>query len=268
MSEIGICTDSSALLPAEVAERFGVEVVPLSVLLDGEEFDERSSDVDDFYARLEAGADAKTSQPSPGAFADAYANVARRGKQHVLSIHLDARISGTARSAELAAREAEIPVTVVDTTTVSFGVGVCVRAAAQALAARASVDEAARCAVELGGRLNNAFVARSVPAGRVSEEEGWAVRTFTNGSAAPVANCGGVDEAIEMMAGLVHHADQAVETAVGHAGSVVEHSADLLAALIARFPAVEGVERYRVGPSVGAHTGSVSFGVFWWPATS
>lgn len=268
MNDTAICTDSSALLPGDVAERLGINVVPLSLQLDGEAFDERSGDVDDFYARLENGAQAKTSQPNLAAFADAYAQAARLGRRHVLSIHLDARISGTSHSAELAALEAEIPVTVVDTTTASFGVGVCVRAAARALASGAAPAEGARSAVNLGAQMQNAFVAPGGPSGRVTGSTDWTVLTLADGVSSPVRGCESVDEALEAMAARIHEEGRSVRAAVGHAGSVVEDPADRLAHMIARAPNVEGVERYRVGPSVGAHTGPVSFGVFWWPAAS
>lgn len=266
MSETAICTDSSALLPTDVARRLGIEIVPVAVLLDGEAFDERSGDIDGFYARLEKGADAKTSQPSPAAFADAYADAARRGSKRVLSIHLDARVSGTSRSAELAAHEAEIPVSVVDTTTVSYGVGVCVRAAARALEAGASAEEAARGAADLGAKMQNAFVARTGPDGRVRGRADWAVLTFENGAAVPLAVCDSAEAAIETMTARVQHEDQAVEAAVGHTGAVVATFADTLANALTRSTHVGGVERYRVGAPVGAHTGPVSFGAFWWPA--
>ncbi len=267
MSDTAICTDSSALLPANAAARLGISVVPLSVQLDGEAFDERSGDIDDFYARLGTGAKAKTSQPSPATFLDAYAEAARRGQRHVLSIHLDVRVSGTVHSAEIAAREAEIPVTVVDTRTVSYGVGACVRAAARALEAGAPPGEAARRAAELGGQMDNAFVARSRSGGRVPGGEDWTVLTFTNGATTAVASCGSAHAAIDAMAALVDD-DRAVEAAVGYAGSAVEDSADLLAAMVGRSPHVVSVERYRVGPSIGVHTGPISFGLFWWPTAS
>ncbi len=247
-----------AFAPLDVA----LAVAALSVQLDGEAFDERTGNADDFYARLERGAEAKTSQPSPAAFADAYAEAASRGKEHVLSIHLDARISGTAHSAELAARKAEIPVTVVDTRTVSYGVGACGRAAARLVEAGASPREAARRARELGGQMENAFVARGGSGGRVPGGEGWTVLTFTNGATTAVASRGSAHDAIDAMAALVDD-DRAVEAAVGYAGSAVEDSADLLAAMVGRSPHVVSVERYRVGPSIGAHTGPISFGLFW-----
>ena len=141
-------------------------LVPIGISLDGEAYG--SVDADDFYSRLSAGASATTSLPSPGVFVDAYRAAAAGGAENVLSIHVDARVSGTVASAELAARETEIPVTVVDSGTVSYGLGACVSAAAAAVSAGASAAEAAREAVRLGRTMKSIFVTASAPNGRVT----------------------------------------------------------------------------------------------------
>ena len=47
---IGLCTDSNSQLPPELAERYGVEVVPLTVIADEHEYLEGVSiDADGFY---------------------------------------------------------------------------------------------------------------------------------------------------------------------------------------------------------------------------
>ena len=268
MNRTGICTDSSALLPADVADRFGVEVVPIAVTLDGQLFDERDRPLEDFYERLDRGAEVTTSQPSPGDFADAYAGLAARGARTVLSIHLDARVSGTSTAAEIAATEASIPVSVVDTKTVSFGVGACVREAAAAIETGASTEAGAAAAIRLGAAMRNAFVARSGPGGRVPGASGWAVLTFVDGATQPVAACRSADEAIEVMAERVHASEEPFRAAVGHAGTLVKREADVLADALASSPRAVEIERYRVGAPVGAHTGGASFGVFWWPIAS
>ena len=63
MSGIATCTDSTALYATGTTDSVGVTTVPIAVALDGEPYE--SSDLDDFYARLEAGARATTSMPSP-----------------------------------------------------------------------------------------------------------------------------------------------------------------------------------------------------------
>jgi len=266
MSRIAVCTDSSALLPAELAERLGINVLAIAVTLDDAPFEERTESIDDFYRRLTEGAKVTTSQPSPGDFVHAYAGAAAGGAREALSIHLDARVSGTTRSAELAAAAAPIPVTVVDSGTVSFGVGVCVRVAANAVAAGASARDAAAVVIRRGSRMSNVFVARGGPGGRVPSTPEWAVLTFADGSTQPIAACESLEEAVEaLLAQIVAHGGP-IRTAVGHAARATEPAADALAAALAGSKDVVEVERYRVGPSVGAHTGPFSFGAFWWPA--
>lgn len=266
MSGIAICTDSSSLFPSGVAERLCVAVVPIAITLDGAPFDERERGLDDFYARLAGGAKATTSQPSPGAFLEAYASAAERGATEVISIHLDARVSGAIASAELAALEAPIPVTVVDAATVSYGVGACVRAAAETVAAGASTRDAVDAVRGLSSKLRNAFVAPGGQKGRVGDVGGWALLEFEDGKTRPLAGCDSVEEAVELMAGRIGDASGPVRVAVGHTGTVVESAADALAVSLKQSHQVVGVERYRVGPAVGAHTGPLSFGAFWWPS--
>lgn len=264
MSRIAICTDSTALFAAGTAELHDVTRVPIGIALDGEAYE--SSDPDDFYARMSAGARATTSQPSPGEFLDAYRMAAKAGAHEVLSIHLDARVSATLAAAELAAREAPIPVTVVDSGTVSFGLGACVTAAAAAVSEGASSREAALTAQQLGRTLRSIFVASSAPGGRVSAGAGWAVLSFSDGVAAPEAACDSATEATELIAARVLSGSGPRRAAVGHASAVVEPWADALAELLASDPEIAQVERYRVTAPVGAHTGPLCFGAFWWPS--
>ena len=267
MSAVTICTDSSTLFPDGVAERLGVTVVPIAITLDDAPFEEQVATVDEFYARLSEGAKVTTSQPSPGAFLEAYARAAAGGASEVLSIHLDSRVSGTVGSAELAAGQAPITVTIVDTQTVSFGVGLCVRAAAAVIAAGGSAAEAADAASRVGETLRNVFVAHRGPPGRLPDAAGWAVLELAEGKAQPVGACDTIGEAIDAIVARVLAENHAVSAAVGHAGSSTAPAADALALSLATLTHVVDVERYRVGAAVGAHTGASSFGAFWWPAS-
>lgn len=260
-----LCTDSSSLLSPAAAALLGVEIVPVHVALDGRRFDDSVESTDDFYRRLRGGAVATTSQPSPGDFATAYGRTVDRGAESVVSIHLDRRTSGTIASAEIAAGEAPLPVTVVDTRTVSFGVAVCVRAAAAMVAVGASAHEAADEAYRLGTLIENVFVARAGPGGRVRVATGWTVLRFADGAASVVTPCKSLAEAVRQMAAHAAGTGERISAAVGHAGPEMEGPADRLAHDLLRAENVVAVERYRVGASVGAHTGADSLGVFSWP---
>jgi fatty acid-binding protein DegV len=263
---VAICTDSSALFPPGLAKELGVIVVPIAISLDGRAIDVSEDEVDDFYARLTEGAQVATSQPSPGELLDAYARAGAEGAAHVLSIHLDGRVSGTVHSAKLAAGEAPIAVTVVDARTVSFGVGVCVRAAAAAIAAGASAADAASVARKVGAMLRNVFVVHGGASGRLPEMPGWSVLEFGEGAAKPLGSRDNIGDAITAMAAGLYDEVRVVHVAVGHAAASTEPAADALALTLEGLSCVLDVERYRVGPAVGAHTGPSSFGAFWWPS--
>ncbi|HUG65974.1 MAG TPA: DegV family protein [Gaiellaceae bacterium] len=264
MTTIAVCTDSSSLLTGDEAVRLGVTVAPIAVTLDGEPFDEISAGVDRFYERFAAGALAMTAPPSPGELLARYVALADGGAGEVLSIHLDRRLSGTAASAELAGEESPVPVTVVDVETASFGLGLCVREAVRHLEAGASAGEAGAAARELAGLVRNAFVAPTGAGGRVPSRPSWAVLELAQGAVSVVGECATLDEAVGVMARMVE-SERPRRASVGHAAAAVGAAADTLAGTLERDQGLV-VERYRVGAAVGAHTGGLSFGVFWWPA--
>ncbi len=263
---VRLCTDSSAQLPAGLAAAVNAIVIPVPVTLDGRSFEEGVDlDPDWFYERLVAGAHATTSQPNPARFLQAYEAAAEAGAEHVLSVHLSASASGTVESARTAAADAPLPVTVVDSGTTSFGVGVCVLEAARTIAEGASTDEAAAQVARLAPRIRNVFVAAGAPGGRVPAAPDRPVFSFADGTATQLATATCDGDAVAVMAEHIAGHEGAHAVAVGHAAPATQASADLLADALRRAGIVD-VLRYRVGPSVGTHTGPYSFGAFWWPA--
>ena len=80
--------DSASYLPREVRERFGMLVVPMTVVVDGVGYKEFSTiDRATFYERLAAGAHVSTSQPSPGEFLGAHERAKVLGAERIVSIH-------------------------------------------------------------------------------------------------------------------------------------------------------------------------------------
>lgn len=262
---IALCTDSSALMPPSLAGALGVSIAPVGVTLDERSFDEGVDlDVEWFYARLELGARATTSQPSPGRLALLYEAAVDQGATHVLSIHVDARASGTVGAATLAARDVSVPVTVVDTGTVSFGVTICVMAVAESLAAGHAVAEAIERMRTRAAGTGNVFVAGGAPGGRVPRRPGWPVLSHADGATRAVASATDPDDAAHVMARCIAEQGEGLRVAVGHAAGATRDAADALADAIVRADGAVELMRYRVGPSVGAHTGPLSFGAFWW----
>lgn len=266
MSETLICTDSSAQLPTVLAERLDAIVVPMSIAVGDRTFDEPDLDVDEFYRLLAGGRRVTTSQPSPARFVRAYALAAERGAVSVVSIHVGGNLSGTVGAAELAALEAPLPVQVVDTGTASFGVAICVLAAADVLVAGGDPSDAADAIARLVPRIGNVFVAEPPAHGRIQAAGRPQVLSLVGGAAESLGAAATPEEATRTMIDRIGAQAGPLRVAVGHAAAPVAAAADELATAVQALPGVKEVLRYRVGPSVGAHTGGSSFGAFWWPA--
>ncbi|WP_424636295.1 DegV family protein [Embleya sp. AB8] len=143
-TDLAVVTDSTAYLPEELVERHRLVVVPLKVVLRGRPLDDG---IEATPAQL---ADAlrqrrivTTSRPAPETFAETYRELAEKGAAGIVSIHLSNELSGTYEAALLAARDAEVPVRVVDSRTLGMGMGFAVLAAAEAAADGATLEEAA-----------------------------------------------------------------------------------------------------------------------------
>lgn len=142
---VAVVTDSTAALTAEEAAAAGVTVVPLHVLIDNEEFTE-GVDVEpaQVIEAIRKNRRVSTSRPSPAVLLDRYERLAAGGAQAVVSAHLSGQLSGTCDGATLAAREAPVPVDVVDTASTGLALGYAVLAAARGAGGAGSAGSGGR----------------------------------------------------------------------------------------------------------------------------
>ncbi|MEV0274557.1 DegV family protein [Hamadaea sp. NPDC050747] len=155
---IALVTDSTAGLPAEFADR--IRVVPLAVVIDGVA---RAEGVEVSSAEVAAALrnpklSVTTSRPAPAEFAAAYQALLDGGASGVVSVHLSAALSGTHESAELAARQFDGRVRVVDSRSTAMGLGFPVLAAFQAAESGGSVDDVAAATTTAVTRTETYFV--------------------------------------------------------------------------------------------------------------
>jgi DegV family protein with EDD domain len=273
---IGIVTDSSSQITRELIERFAVEVVPMTVTIDGVEHDEGVDlDADGFYARFEheRHPEVSTSQPSPGAFSAAYERLAARGCSEIVSIHIAEAMSGTVGSATVAARTSSVPVHVIDTGSASFGVSVCVWAAGVAIARGANVDDLRRRIDGLVARIGTVFMV-GVPllterGGRADgvdlDGEGIPILAMSGGEVRMLDRVSTVEDTIDVMTTYAAGWGDQVTVAIGTADLPSRPLSERLRAALTGLDAVTAVVDYRIGPSIGAHTGPGTFGLFVFP---
>ncbi len=144
MSSVAIITDTDASLPADVAARYGIQLVPINVHF-GQEVLRTGIDIDDarLFARIDReGRLPTTSAPSPGQFLEAYETAFATGAEAVACFCVSSAISATYQAAVSAADLLpDRKIAVVDTQSVSMGQGFMAIAAAEAARAGASPDE-------------------------------------------------------------------------------------------------------------------------------
>ena len=160
MSTVRIVTDSACDLPAEIAESLGIEIVPLSIRFGDEEFIDRDElSVAEFWSRcVNMSTLPETAAPAPGQFEAVYRRLAAAGTTGIVVVSLSGALSATIQSAELAARsvmaddDVDVDVRIVDSRTVTLGIGTIALACARAAADGAGLDEVEALAIDLSAR--------------------------------------------------------------------------------------------------------------------
>lgn len=151
-----VMTDSSADLTAELVEKLGLDVIPLSVNVGEKSFmnypDEREIGSHEFYEMLRGGANAKTSAVNVDTFVNAMSVHLKQGKD-VLYLGFSSGLSSTYNAGAIAAEElrAAYPdrkILTVDTLCASLGQGLLVYLTVQKVLAGATIEEAAAFAEE------------------------------------------------------------------------------------------------------------------------
>lgn len=130
-----VVTDSSARLPDDAVAEWGIRVVPLHVLVGGDDLRDGVDEVPaDLYQRH-----VTTAGASPTELAAMYrAALSDSGGDGVVAVHISTELSSTIGAAEHAAREFDGAVRVVDSKSAGMGTGFVALAAARA--ARHGVD--------------------------------------------------------------------------------------------------------------------------------
>ena len=140
-----IVTDSGVdtNMSSRELEEYGIHVVPLRVTLEDRTYRE-GLDIskEEFYQLLASSKELpRTTQPSPGEFAELYRKLAEKDPD-ILSIHMSSGLSGTYQSAVLASQMVpEARITHVDTKTLSAPAGWQVEAAARVIRAGWTLDK-------------------------------------------------------------------------------------------------------------------------------
>ncbi len=159
-ASVHVVTDSSCDLPANIADELDITIVPLTIRFGDDEFVDRSElSTAEFWTRcVNSDTLPETAAPAPGQFEQAYRSAAANGATGVIVVSLSSALSATMQSAQLAARtitadaDIDLDVRVVDSRTITMGLGTIVLACARAARDGASIDEIEALAHDLVAR--------------------------------------------------------------------------------------------------------------------
>jgi DegV family protein with EDD domain len=141
---IKVVTDSGSDLPLEVAKELGITVVPVYIYFGDKAYkDWVDIEPDELYKRLVEGpVYPTTTQPMPADFAKTYSDLSQDADA-IVSIHLPTKVSGTYNAAlqgvEIAKPRCEVHV--VDSLSISMGLGLIAMAAARVAKAGGKLAE-------------------------------------------------------------------------------------------------------------------------------
>lgn len=160
-----ILTDSTADLPESWTQEHDVQVLGLTIQLDGQTYETVGPDKltsEQLLAKMESGSKPTTSQINVGQFEDVFRQYAQEGTA-VLYVAFASALSGTYQSAVMA-REIvledypEAIITILDTKAASMGEGLLVMKAAEARAAGQSLEQTAALLQSLVPRVQTYFL--------------------------------------------------------------------------------------------------------------
>ena len=280
MAGVRVVTDSACDLMDATLIELGIGLVPLRIRFGDEELiDRQELSTKEFWSRCAASPVLpSTAAPSPGQFQEAFEGMADAGATGVVCVNLSSKMSATIESARQAARavEGRVPVRVVDSLSVSLGLGLIVTEAARAATAGASIDDVVGAAEKAVGAMKLY--------GAIDTLENLKKGGRIGGAQALLGSMLQIKPVIEVRDGVVEQeskqrtrsrslqylADKA--KAAGPLSRFAVFSADApdldeFLRLLDGVAPEEGTTLFGdVGPVIGSHAGRGAIGVCWIPA--
>ncbi len=266
---VKVVTDSTSDLPATLAKREGIHIVPVHVHFEKKSFlDGVDISPAEFYRKLEnSTVNPTTSQPSVGDFMGAYKQLAEeRNVEGIVSVHISSKISGTCSSAEKAAfLGPQFPVKVVDSGLNSIGLGLVALAAARLARAGENLENVLAGTMSAIARTDMYGIFDTmkyiVRGGRISRTQATVAKVigvkpmlkFSDGSIVRGGLARTYKKGMEKLVDFARSKANLKHLAIAHAA--VPEKAQELKERLSQFFKEEEILVTELGPALGAHGG-------------
>jgi len=272
--KIGIITDSTSDIPAEIIEKYGIEVLPLQIIYQDQEYrDGIDITAQEVYDRLEKEVPT-TSLPRPSEVAKAFDKMRAQGFTHIIAIHLSSGLSGTAQMVQTMASQAkDLVVKVVDSKSISMGLGYMAIEAAKAVENKMGFEAICNHLTSIRERLSVFFVLNTLEyltkGGRIGKVSGTIgqmlnikpiIQVNKEGIYTTFAKVRGQKMALNKMFSIAkeHLAKATAQVAVCYGGA--QEEALNLVKKIEALPNLKDLIVTTVSPVIGVHTGPGTLG--------
>ncbi|HLR11908.1 MAG TPA: DegV family protein [Sporosarcina sp.] len=275
-----IFADSACDLPKSFYEEQQVELIPLHVLMDGQEYrDVLDISALEVYDGIRAGQQPKTSQASPEYFLELWTTLAASGEDAVY-IAFSSELSGTYNTAVMMRDQVKedypnFNLVILDSKCASLGYGLVVKEAARLRNNGASFEEVVEAATFYARHMEHLFTVDDLDymakGGRVSKASAFIGGLLSikpllhveDGKLIPIEKHRGRKRVLKRMLQLIEErGDQIHEQHIG-----INHSDDEAFALELK-SAIEqqfnpkSIEMHMIGPVIGAHVGPGTLSVY------
>lgn len=275
-----ILTDSTADLPESWTQEHDVQVLGLTIQLDGQTYETVGPDKltsEQLLAKMESGSKPTTSQINVGQFEDVFRQYAQEGTA-VLYVAFASALSGTYQSAVMAREMVledypEAIITILDTKAASMGEGLLVMKAVEARAAGQSLEQTAALLQSLVPRVKTYFLVDDLNhlmrGGRISKAAALMgslvnikpiIAVTADGSLDSVAKVRGKKKAQAEVVGMTLETISEPLVVIAYAGE--KEVAENVKEQILASGEVTEVLILPLGPVISTHTGPGTLGLF------
>ncbi|MFC4403224.1 DegV family protein [Gracilibacillus xinjiangensis] len=277
---VKIIADSASDLTKEDYKQYDIEMVPLTVQLDGENYEDGITiSSKKVYDAMREGKSPKTAQVSPHIFQDTFEKHAKEGNQ-VIYLAFSSELSGTYQAAKLMEEEVkqnypDFQLHVVDTKCASLGYGLVVIRAAEAANSGASLDEILNVSKHYYESMEHIFTVDDLEylyrGGRVSKTAAFVgtllkvkpLLHMEDGKLIPLEKVRGSKKVFKRMIEVMEERGVDLEdqlVAISHGDAI--DTANTLAEMIREKWNVKGIKINMVGSTIGAHAGPGTIALF------